>query len=135
MYAAPASNDSSSISLNAIWGMTATRSAKQPPSVMNATRSPFAKPEPSGAEPTTPAPSEPSTNGGSGLYWYSAARHQQIGKRDPGGLDLDGHRAVELRLVDVGHDGRVGAVQLVTWTAFISLVAGRSSLVGVRARV
>ena len=50
-------------------GAVATSSAYPPKPGNAATRSPGWKPEPSGAVRTTPATSEPGTNGGSGLYW------------------------------------------------------------------
>ena len=61
-----------------------TAYSANPPSMQNpATRSPGAKPEPSGADTTSPATSEPGTNGSSGLSWYSPRVCSTSGKETP----------------------------------------------------
>ena len=51
-------------------GSVATTPANPPSPGKAHTRSPAAKPDPSGAERTTPAISEPGTNGNGGEIWY-----------------------------------------------------------------
>ena len=52
-------------------GSAAASSAKAPPNMNAATRSPAAKPLPAGAWRTTPATSSPGMNGNGGFSWYS----------------------------------------------------------------
>src|ERR1700712_432999 len=68
---APASNDTDSGSGKTACGIAATTSPNPPRPGNAATRSPAEKPDPSGADRTMPATSEPGVNGNGGLIWYS----------------------------------------------------------------
>ena len=80
---APASNETESGSGKTACGIAAATSAKPPSPGNAATRSPAEKPEPSGADRTTPATSEPGTNGSGGLIWYSPRLCSTSGKVTP----------------------------------------------------
>ncbi len=67
-------------------GPSATTSAPPPQGSTQATRSPAANPEPSGALRTTPAKSTPSWKGGSGFIWYSPLERSRSGKLTPTAL-------------------------------------------------
>ena len=64
-------------------GSVATTSAKPPSPGKAHTRSPADRPEPSGAERTTPAISEPGTNGSGGDIWYLPRVCRTSGKVTP----------------------------------------------------
>src|SRR3954471_3630938 len=81
--AAPCSKLSASGSGNTLSGPSPTRSAAPPCPRTAATRSPSARPEPSGAERTTPAKSTPRVNGSSGLSWYCPLLSSRSGKEIP----------------------------------------------------
>lgn len=64
-------------------GSVATTSENPPRPGIAHTRSPAASPEPSGAERTTPATSEPGTNGMGGEIWYFPRVCSTSGKVTP----------------------------------------------------
>src|SRR4051794_34216618 len=80
---APASNETESGSGKTACGIAAATSANPPSPGKAATRSPGEKPEPSGADRTIPATSEPGTNGSGGLIWYCPRLCSTSGKVTP----------------------------------------------------